>query len=491
MVTFNLFNHKNLKILFLCTIVFIGSLLIGILSGLFSPLWVLAGIAALAFFFVLIKRPEIALLGILIATSSIIFEDQLPLLSIGIGSLHISDILLLGSLGLIALRRLIEPKFRIVRTPLDWPLLAFLGLALLSTAVAINNSSLNFNLGLREYRVVSYYLTFFVVTNLLREEKQLRFLVRGIFTIATIVAAAMVAQSIIGRSLPFLPGRIETLQTQGVAYADITRILPPGQSIVLVAFITITIVLVFDRTRQINILFLLQWGLLGLAVLVSFTRSFWVQAGLAILILAWVAKGRQWRRLAGLGLVVLLLVTITLLLAFDQPDSRLARLLSASAERLATLGRGETLNEGSLLWRYIENESALPQILSHPLLGLGLGARYRPYEPRIDIMAWNWDARRYIHNAHFWIMMKAGLLAYICFLWLSATFLIRSFKRWRFISNPQLKAHVLSFALTYLGVLIGAIVNPIFLQWYWTPLIGLMMGYNEVVIRKTIRESLN
>ena len=491
MVTFNPFNNKNLKILFLFTIVFIGSLLIGILSSLFSPLWVLAGIAALAFFFVLIKRPEIALLGILIATSSIVFEDQLPLLSIGIGSLHISDILLIGSLGLIALRRLVEHNFKIVHTPLDLPLLAFLGLALLSTAVAIVNSSVSFSLAIREFRVVSYYLTFFVVTNLLREEKQLRFLVRGIFAMATIVAAAMVAQFIIGRSLPFLPGRVETLQTQGVAYADITRILPPGQSIVLVAFITITMVLVFDRTRQINILILLQWGLLGLAVLVSFTRSFWVQAGLAIMILAWVARGRQWRRLAGLGLVVILLAILILLPAFDQPDSRLAQLLSASAERLATLGRVETLNEGSLRWRYIENEYVLPQILSHPIFGLGLGARYRPYDPRIDIMARNWDARKYIHNAHFWIMMKAGLLAYICFLWLSATFLIRSFKRWRFVSNPQLKTHVLSFALTYLGVLIGAIVNPIFLQWYWTPLIGLMMGYNEVVIRKTVRENLS
>lgn len=50
------------------------------------------------------KRPQIALLGITIATSSVVFEGGLPLIPIGIGSLHIPDGILLALLGLIILR---------------------------------------------------------------------------------------------------------------------------------------------------------------------------------------------------------------------------------------------------------------------------------------------------------------------------------------------------------------------------------------------------
>jgi hypothetical protein len=81
----------------------------------------------LLFLLILGKRPEIGLLGILIATASIVFEERLPLLSAGGISLHIPDLLLLGSLGLIAVRWLFAPEFRIVRTPLDRPLLIFYG----------------------------------------------------------------------------------------------------------------------------------------------------------------------------------------------------------------------------------------------------------------------------------------------------------------------------------------------------------------------------
>ena len=93
------------------------------------------------------------------------------------------------------------------------------------------------------------------------------------------------SQFMIGHTLPFLPGRVEALETQGITYTDVTRILPPGQSIVMVAFITLTYILVLDHTRYLNIISLIQWSLLGLAVLISFTRSFWVQAFIAILLI--------------------------------------------------------------------------------------------------------------------------------------------------------------------------------------------------------------
>ena len=140
------------------------------------------------------------------------------------------------------------------------------------------------------------------------------------------------------------------------------------------------------------------------------------------------------------------------------------------------MGKIETANESSLQWRYAENSYVLPQVISHPILGIGFGARYRSFDPRLDFDLSEVDLRSYIHNAHFWIVMKAGPLGYLCFMWLSIMFLFRGFKYFRLITDCKMRGYVLGFTLTYLGALIGAILNPIFLQWYWTPLIGIMMG---------------
>jgi hypothetical protein len=32
-------------------------------------------------------------------------------------------------------------------------------------------------------------------------------------------------------------------------------------------------------------------------------------------------------------------------------------------------------------------------------------------------------------------------------------------------------------------------VNPIFMQWYWTPILGIMMGTNEVILRNFVRDA--
>jgi hypothetical protein len=47
---------------------------------------------------------------------------------------------------------------------------------------------------------------------------------------------------------------------------------------------------------------------------------------------------------------------------------------------------------------------------------------------------------------------------------------------------------VLGFTLVYLAVLIAAVVNSTFTRWYWTPVIGIIMGINEVILRKFRQE---
>ena len=466
-----------------------AGLLLGLACLRLSPLSVLGALTAILLVLTTLKRPEVALLGLVALTSSLVAEQDNPPIPIGFGTLYISDAILLSLFGLFIIRWMVEPQFRIVRTPLDLPLLAFYGVAVLSTLIAILQGSLPFHQSLEELRIVTNYLTFFVVTNLVREKRQLVLLWRGILLLAAIVAVATIVQYLLGESVTIIPGRVETLSTEGVEYSGVARIIPPGQSLILVGFVTMGVRLSQYRLSWTSLLALLHWGLVGSALLLSFNRNFWLGAGLALLLLAVLGEGRHRQRLVGWVLVSALLAATILLPLASVPDSRAANLVSASIGRLTSLGERETFqdSDSSLRWRDFEYAYALPQIASHPLLGLGLGARYRPFVLGMDHDAY--DGRAYVHNGHIWILVKSGLLGYLSLMWLSLAFLLRALKYWRRIPDLEMRGWVLGFALTYLAVLLGSMVNSMLMQWFWTSVIGIMMGTNEAVIKNAVDKS--
>jgi hypothetical protein len=468
-------------LLFQATVVCGSGLLLGIAALWLSPLIVLGILAGVLFIYVAFKRPEISLLAILVATSSIVFEDRLPLLSIGIGSFHLPDILLLMFLGSIVLRLLVEPGFKFVHTPLDLPLGAFYGVALASTILALMQSAVPTELALREMRVVSYYLTFFIVTNLVRRKTQLIFLLRGLMLLGILVAGAMVAQFIVGDRVSLFPGRVETLVTQGASYANITRILPPGQSLVMVLVVALVALLAIEHSRPQHIARFLQTALMGVAVLLTFNRNFWVGVALGLVLLVCLVGARERQKLVGWVLVAISLGAVVLVSDLASSESQVNKMFEAAFARLATLASDATPQESSLQARYVENSYGLAQIEAHPFLGLGLGARYRPFDSRID---WGGsDNRAYIHNGHLWILLKTGFVGYACLIWLSVVFVLHGLRSWRRISDTFLRAIVLAFVLSYIGVLVAALVSPIFTQWYWSPVIGIMWGVNETILK--------
>jgi O-antigen ligase len=468
-------------------------LILGIACLRFS-VWLVFGISVAALFiYAACKRPEIAVVGILMATSTIIFEEQLPLISVGGMSLHIPDFLLLSLLGLIALRLVTDPEFKLVRTPLDRPLLIFYAVTLLSTFMAIGQASVDALVARRGIRVLSYYLIFFVVTNLVRGLRQLDFLLKGLFSLATVVAGAMVVQFLLGKSLRLLPGRVESLRTRGAMYEDITRILPPGWSIVLVSLVAILCILILESGRPHGTLRFLQLALLGMALLVTFLRSYWAALIIVFVLLAFLLDRPDRQRLLRWGAVGIGSAVMILAIVLSDPGSRASRLLGASLERLGTLGRSGTFQgeDSSLAWRKIENRYAVAAIASHPLVGLGIGAKYRPKDPRLDPRgsdASAYDFSGHVHNGHLWILLQSGLLGYLSLMWLSVVFLTRGFKHWRHIAGDRMRGVYLGFTLAYVVILIAATANSTFMQWRWTPVIGIMMGINELILRKFGRD---
>lgn len=476
------FSPESLS--FQIIVTFLFSVIAGIIILNFSPIRALGILAAPILIFVMLKRPEIALLGILIATSSFIDESLLPMLTMGGISLHIPDLLLLGSLGLIIIRWLAEPEFKLVHTPLDLPLIIFYVVTLLASIIAILQSNLDIQTALRETRTLTYYLTFFIVTNLVRERRQLNLLVEGIIFLSTIVAVLIVAQYLLGDSAEVLPGYLGSLQSASSVFEGVSRIVPPGRSIVLVSFVSILCIMVSEKLKPQEWLKFLQFGLLGLALLFTFLRSYWAVLILVFILMLYLFRGADKKKLVGWSLVVALTAVMIFLPIFANIDSPVARLVGASVDRFNTLFNIGTFQgeDSSLNWRMIENGYAISTIESHPLLGLGMGFTYRPWDSRIDQPGGDFDFRKFIHNGHLWILLQSGFLGYFSLMWLSFAFLWRGFKYWRNIENDRLRAIMLGFTLVYVAVLISAFVNGTFMGWYWTPVIGIVMGVNEVIL---------
>jgi hypothetical protein len=128
---------------------------------------------------------------------------------------------------MIPLNLVTDREFQLASTPLDKPLLLFYLFLLIQVCLAIFFYKLVFSETMVVLIRFNYYLLFFVVTNLIRNERQIRILVKGLFSIGAIVGILMLAQAVIGESVALIPGRVEQAETFDLVF-EATRVLLPG-----------------------------------------------------------------------------------------------------------------------------------------------------------------------------------------------------------------------------------------------------------------------
>lgn len=421
---------------------------------------------------------EIGILCLLTMTSSIIFEERLPVIETVIGNFHIPDLILLSFLGLIPLRLLMQKSFKWQKSDLNLPLFVFYGAALLSVVLAITNFGVTLRHALSELRIITCYGTFFIVTHFIRGKSQIQFLIRGMFAIATVVSIFMMTQAILGESVVLIPARIEQLVTLGQSHSNVTRVIPPGHILVFCMFLIGACVCILKKFKASQMAFWALVFLLALGVLVGFNRAVWVAAYLSLWLFCCIIP--RYARIKFLYLAFLshLLLAVAFFYAHHS-GGRLHDYTTATFERAASLFSGKQLYEkGTLADRLYELGYAIPKIKTHPILGIGLGNIYLP-----DVK-WLPRMRAYIHNGYLWILLKTGLVGFIPFMWLSVIFLVRGFTRWKRITDDYFKSISIGLTLVYSGMMFCALVAPVFMHWNATPLIGVIFGLNEVILKR-------
>jgi len=426
--------------------------------------------------YLLLKKPEYGILVIVVLTSSIVFEESLPLVPIGVGSLQITDIILLVSAGKIISNIFFDKNYRYVSTPLDIPLTLFIAVIIYSAYNSIVNYGLDFNVVIRILRGFVYYSIFFLVTNLIKEKSQIKNLVNGMFVIAVVVAISMILQSLIGDAFTLVPGRVERAATFGEFEA--LRILPPGQTLIYcLMIIAMCCIRVSKRKHVMATSSFYIFLILGSGVLLTYKRDYWVVMILSFgLLIATGAKSER-RKISSLFAIVSAIGACIIAFSLFTGAMRETRL--AVAERFDSLFAGKELKESNPIDdRMTENFYALSKISENPLLGNGLGNDYRP-----DIYGKEDTLQNMVHNSYLHLLLNAGFVGTMFFICYYAIFAIRSVRYIGTVEDPYLRAVATGNFLSGIGLAVMAFANPIFLEWYSIVIISIMIGINESIIR--------
>ncbi|MAT41904.1 MAG: hypothetical protein CL609_06155 [Anaerolineaceae bacterium] len=459
----------------------IAGLLLGLIAVTFKSSWILIGFLAILMVILTVRRPELSVLTILLFLSTVIPDARIPIINVGPGRLYITELIFLLLFVIFVVRWLTIPTVKVQHTPLDLPLLLFVFCAVITTIWSVLHNNVLLQHAIPELRVIFYYLLFFIVTNLITEKKNIKLLLQGINWFATIVALGMIVQYMLGSSIPILEGRVEFLSDQ----SGITRITDtPGEALITLVVIINLIRLLNGKLDKINYFDIIQLLLISTALIMTFNRTHWVMVIISGLIAVIFINWHNRKRILYWGIVLFFLIMAVVSFAVINPQTSIGKLLNSTFNRGLTILQLDSYQENdqsTLRWRDFEYKYGFPQIAKHPLFGMGLGAEYRPRLYEIDHA--NFNGQLFTHNAHLWLAIKTGLISYSFFMIFIIVFIWRGIHFWRKVEDIDLRNTLLGITIAMFATLIGANIHPFYMTLFWTPLIGVLIGVGENIIR--------
>ena len=380
---------------------------LGIPDPRFSKLLLLvlaAGALALVFCF-----PFAATCGLLAVVGSI----NLPEIGLPLGPIDARPHeLLLGALLLVALVRPARPTLG------GWAgtaLIAFLGLLLLTTILAIADGAVTVSGALPWIRPFFLYTLVIVIVRLFPDRRSLRRLLAFAAAMAAfsgLVAGLMSVGSGAGAALNFSEGLITQTGSDGAQ-----RVRLPGVGLAYALFWLVTIQILNTRGRERTLWSLALAGI-ALNIAVSQNRNMWVGLLIGCLLMLTLG-GPQIRHRAVIAACVLVAgVAVMLTIGFRvDEDSRFAPILERGTTLFDPAAVGQ---ERSLTHRAEENQLAWDAVRENPLLGIGAGTNFGQTfgEARPDGTTQRAN-QNFLHNQYLYLLMIGGvplLAAFLVFL---------------------------------------------------------------------------
>jgi O-antigen ligase len=322
------------------------------------------------------------------------------------------------------------------RTPLDLPLLAFIGSAALSSLFAVNRNVAIFGTydrweGL--LTIVSYALIFWLAVQLLSSDGEARGLIWSLLISGYVVGAVAILQAGFGLlGGGYFPG------ANGVIRADATLANPDFTGIFLAMLLPIAFAKLVSRRPAITrVLAASLVVVLLLGLVATYTRAAWIGAVVGVITVLVLRRGRfhVWPLVISASLVIVGFAVAAGIAASTPPSagSGVGHAILARIASITDLSSG-TQNERLGTWA-----DTLPLIASRPILGYGpdtFGLVYPQFETS-NKLGTLWDKP---HQDALGVAASQGILGLLAYIWILVAF-VRAF--WR---GPHLRGAVALFA---------------------------------------------
>lgn len=334
-------------------------------------------------------------------------------------------------LGSWLFRRIFLSRERILLDWLDYSVAAFLILATLSIVPALLFGS-SISKWARELIPILTLILLFVFVEYVNSSRRIR-IVAGCFFLLSLCIA------------------FENLFLYKMALSNVVQLWEIAASrqsvnapLLMAAIATSIPFIVQSRSRFGRAIAIISASILGIALILTFSRGYWMATGLSVfvifLVLPWAYK-RRFMTYVFTGGVVSLLVSLFLF-------GDLARFVFSSlGSRFLTIG--DTVRDLSLANRIVESEAVLDLILHNPIIGYGLGMFYS-YKALIPADM----PTSYVHNTLLFFWFKLGLFAVALIIIIIAGLIWRSYLCYRNETDSFIKMLYIGIMAYLMGTLL-------------------------------------
>lgn len=407
-------------IAFLVMLLFVGA------SAALLPWWFLIALSAAPIFLVIAWRlPEVALVLLVAVSFGLVPDFLLPRIPLAGGALRAEDLGLFGLFFLLVLRRIgsIHESYKMIAVAFRPIFLIFL-LVGISSFLAVIYKTAGVKDIFNELRNYAYWLYLPLAALAIDSDERFDRFLKMIFALALLIAAAMLIQSTTGFRLT-TRGQFAELWTVTDTVAGITRSTTPGMFVMGAALLWLLAAYAYGEIKfgfwYVSAVLLLIAG-----VIVGFGRGFWASIAIGFVILGFVRFSRGYAK-------TLIVLSVALFASSLIAVALKPELVTAVAKRVTSVS-DEFERGTSVARRKIENQYAMSAFENSPIIGVGIGGRYKPFGT--DSVSWEAESR-YIHNTFLHAAAKFGLPGFLIVLSSILYYLSRCWNGFRYVASSK------------------------------------------------------
>ncbi len=403
----------------------------GFYSGF--ELYVFGFIAALLVVFFLFKYPKLWIYSVVLLQITFVRESSKGLTA--------SEVLtaIIFSLGLVVwfINKLLIKREKIVEDMGDWIILFFMLVLVLNLFVAISNDVEPID-WFREYNLFSYILYYFPIRDILKDKDDLKKFLT--FSIAVLFVMELV--HFVDYYLRLQENVVYAYQLGVSMRRSQTMFVTAGTFLLTFTF--------YQNTRYKKLLMLFMTAVTIVALLSTFSRTFWVYYIIAVAIIFLYIPMRKKANLIVYAVVISLFIYIGFYFAAKENVMIMAKVY---LERLTSSTKGA--KDISMQARFKEWEAVQKVIETYPIGGTGLKSTFKFY----DMLLQYSTVVDIVHNGYLWTAYRIGIPLTFIFYMFFVIKLFRSIVIFVNVKDKYFKLLMLCTAISLASILLTNFIS--------------------------------